>query len=446
MTDSRAPGVATTGTGAEPTERRGAFAAVTASTLGWAFDLYDLFILLFVASTIGPLLFPAKSQTLQLAYTYASYAVTLIVRPLGSLLFGALADRRGRRRAMILAIVGVGVLTALMGAVPTYAMAGLAAPMIFIVLRLVQGIFVGGVVASTHTMGTETVGKRWRGVTSGLVGASSAGLGGMLASIVFLIVSAIFPGDAFNTWGWRVMFFTGIGTAAFSLFVFSRVQESPLFKSLASRSAVRRTPVRDLFANRGYRTVFLMNLAIVTGVATQYYLTLGYMPTLFAKNVGMSKLESAAILIPVSAIAIISPLLFGELSERIGRRRKFFICGAINLPLLPLVTIALGGLHVGRTGMIIASAFALSFFANASIAAVIAFLNERFPTAIRATGTGVSWNTGFAIGGIMPTFVSLAAPSIDAIPKILAIFLAVAAILLLVGTAVVGEPGRDELG
>lgn len=444
MTEPSAP-VAGPGTGAAQMGRRRTFAAVTASTLGWAFDLYDLFILLFVASTIGPLLFPSESPTMQLAYTYGSYAVTLVVRPLGSLIFGAIADRSGRRRAMIMAIMGVGVLTALMGAVPTYAAVGLAAPIIFIALRLVQGIFVGGVVASTHTLGTETSGKRWRGLISGIVGASSAGLGGMLASIVFLIVSAIFPGDHFSSWGWRVMFFTGIGTAAFSLFVFTRVHESLVFQQLTRKAAVRKTPVRDLFSNRKYRTVFLLNLTIVTGVATQYYLTLGYLPTLFAKNVKLSQLESAAILIPVSAIAIISPLLFGELSERIGRRRKFFICGAINLPLLPLATIWLGGMHVGDTGDIIIAAFALAFFANASISAIIAFLNERFPTAIRATGTGVSWNTGFAIGGIMPTFVSLAAPSIDAIPTVLAIFLAVAVVLMIVGSALVGETRQQDL-
>lgn len=437
--------VAGAGDGTAQTERRRTFTAVTASTLGWAFDLYDLFILLFVASTIGPLLFPGQSPTLQLAYTYGSYAVTLVVRPLGSLIFGAIADRSGRRRAMILAIMGVGVLTALMGTVPTYAAVGIIAPIIFIALRLVQGIFVGGVVASTHTLGTETGGKRWRGVISGIVGASSAGMGGMLASIAFLIVSVIFPGDQFSVWGWRVMFFTGIGTAAFSLFVFSRVHESPIFQRLARNDAVRKTPVRDLFANRTHRNVFLLNLTIVAGVATQYYLTLGYLPTLFAKNVKLSQLESAAVLIPVSAIAIISPLLFGELSERIGRRRKFFVCGAINLPLLPLVTIWLGGLHVGQTGQIIIAAFALSFFANASISAIIAFLNERFPTAIRATGTGVSWNTGFAIGGIMPTFVSLAAPSIDAVPEVLAIFLAVAVVLMIVGSVLVGETSRQEL-
>jgi MHS family proline/betaine transporter-like MFS transporter len=147
--------------------------------------------------------------TLSLAAVYASFAVTLLMRPVGSAVFGHYADVHGRKNAMLVAIVGVGISTAAFGLLPTIAQAGLFAPGLFLILRLVQGIFVGGVVASTHTIGTESVSPNWRGAMSGLVGGGGAGIGALLASFVFLIMSSIFPGDAFAVWGWRCMFFSG---------------------------------------------------------------------------------------------------------------------------------------------------------------------------------------------------------------------------------------------
>jgi MHS family proline/betaine transporter-like MFS transporter len=137
--------------------------AVIASCIGWSLDLYDLFILLFVAPIIGRLFFPSEHAMLSLAAVYASFGVTLLMRPLGSALFGSYADRKGRKAAMIVSMVGVGVSTAAFGLLPTVASIGVAAPILFIVLRLIQGVFVGGVVASTHTIGTESVAPRWRG-------------------------------------------------------------------------------------------------------------------------------------------------------------------------------------------------------------------------------------------------------------------------------------------
>ena len=144
--------------------------AMIASVLGWSLDLFDLFILLYVAPVVGALFFPSTVPTLSLAAVYASFAVTLLMRPVGSAIFGHYADVHGRKNAMFVAIVGVGFSTAAFGALPTIAQAGYAAPALFLILRLVQGIFVGGVVASTHTIGTESVSPDRRGAMSGLIG------------------------------------------------------------------------------------------------------------------------------------------------------------------------------------------------------------------------------------------------------------------------------------
>jgi len=183
--------------------------AIIASVLGWSLDLFDLFILLYVAPVVGALFFPSNVPTLSLAAVYASFAVTLLMRPVGSAIFGHYADVHGRKNAMFVAIVGVGISTAAFGLLPTIAQAGVIAPILFLILRLVQGIFVGGVVASTHTIGTEWAAPNRRGAMSGLVGGGGAGIGALLASFVFLVMSSLFPGDAFAVWGWRCMFFSG---------------------------------------------------------------------------------------------------------------------------------------------------------------------------------------------------------------------------------------------
>jgi MHS family proline/betaine transporter-like MFS transporter len=420
--------------------RRQAISAALASTVAWAFDLFDLFIILFVASTIGPILFPSGNETLELAAVYGAFAVTLVMRPVGSAIFGNYADRHGRKRAMIIGVTGVGLVTSLMGLVPTYASAGLLAPGLFLLLRLVQGIFVGGIVASTHTLGTETVPARWRGLLSGLIGGGGAGLGAMVAAIFFLIVSSLFPGEEFSEWGWRVMFFTGAIGALLSFLIFRKVEESPFFQRLAAEGASARqtAPVRELFSST-YVRVFLLNLLVVMGGASMYYLTSGFLPTFLGKNVGMEPTDAAVVLIFASASVIVATIGGGHLSEIIGRRRAFMLFGTINLVALPLIYLQMSDLRPEDTGAIIGWAMLLAFLANAAYAPVLVFLNERFPTRIRATGTAVSWNAGFALGGMTPTFVTGVSPTVKDFPEVLAISLAVVSVVYLVGAVIVGE-------
>ncbi|MET1087892.1 MAG: MFS transporter [Arthrobacter sp.] len=121
-------------------------------------------MLLYVAGPIGRQIFPAESETLSLALVFASFAVSILLRPGGAALFGELAHRIGRKKIMVTVLAGVGLSTAAMGLVPTYAAIGVGAPIIFLILRVVQGHFVGRVTATTHTLGTESVPERWRGL------------------------------------------------------------------------------------------------------------------------------------------------------------------------------------------------------------------------------------------------------------------------------------------
>ncbi|WP_305823337.1 MFS transporter [Massilia brevitalea] len=417
--------------------------AVVASCVGWSLDLYDLFILLFVAPIIGKLFFPSEHAMLSLAAVYASFGVTLLMRPLGSALFGSYADRKGRKAAMIASMIGVGVSTAAFGLLPTVATIGVAAPILFIVLRLIQGVFVGGVVAATHTIGTESVAPRWRGAVSGLIGGGGAGLGALFASIAYYALSAAFPGEQFEEWGWRCMFFTGIISAVLGITIFGKLEESPMFKKLQEAKARSKAaaapmanPVRTLFTGQ-YRNILLVNLLLTIGGGAGYYLTSGFLPT-YLKVVNGTPAETAGFILMLASIGVIvASIATGHLSTFIGRKKTFIWVGILRLILLPAIALMMSGVSDAVTLGFLVIVF--SMLGSMGYAPILIFLNERFPTTIRATGTGLSWNIGFAIGGVLPTFVSLASPMPTDVPMSLALFLGAISVIFLIGAFIVPE-------
>jgi len=427
---------------AKPTGRQTATAAM-ASLFGWGLDLFDLFILLYVAPVVGALFFPADKPMLSLAGAYASFAVTLLIRPLGSALFGSYADRFGRRRALMVAVTGVGLSTAVFGLLPTVGQIGWLATAIFLIFRLVQGIFVGGVVAASHTIGTESVPERWRGLMSGAVGGGGSAIGGLLASLVFYVVSLMAPGEAFTEWGWRLMFFSGLLTSVIGLILFRNLEESPIFKDLQARKAALRagapaeaSPIRSLFSpsNRGS---FAVATLISFGGGAAYYLTSGYLPTLLKLVNGVPNATASMILIGANVAAAIGACGMGELSQHIGRKRSFLVMGVVRLLAFPALFLTMAN-TTSLVG-VAACAFLLALIANASYGPLLIFLNEKFPTAVRATGTGLTWNIGFALGGMLPTLVSFVADGPTQIPMVLAVVMTGVTLVYLVGAFLTDE-------
>ncbi len=418
-----------------------------ASLFGWGLDLFDLFILLYVAPIVGRLFFPADAPMLSLAGAYASFAVTLLIRPLGSAIFGSYADRKGRRKAMMVAVTGVGIATAVFGLLPSVAQIGWAATGLFLAFRLIQGIFVGGVVASSHTIGTETVPERWRGLMSGAVGGGGSAVGGLLASLVFYVVTLIAPGDEFAAWGWRVMFFSGLLTSVIGLFLFRNLEESPFFRALEIKKAAQRqtvqqaapaekSPLRMLFSEQ-YRPVFFVNLLMTLGAGTGYYLTSGYLPTVLNLVNNTPNNVASLILIGANLAAAAGAVLCGELSEHIGRKKVFLWTGLLRVVAFPFLFLTMASADNLTT--LTLCALGLAFIANGSYGPLLIFLNERFPTALRATGTGLSWNVGFALGGMMPTLVSLITPDPQGLPMTLAVFTVAISIIYVIGALIIPE-------
>lgn len=176
---------------------------------------------------------------------------------------------------------------------------------------------------------------------------------------------------------------------------------------------------------------------IVVGGGTAYYLTSGYLPTFLKVINNIPANTSSLVLIAISIVSIVSSGLVGYLSDVLGRKKTMMFTGVVCLIGFPLLYVKLSA--ASDVASIYLYSSALAFLGNASYAPVLVFLNERFPTAIRSTGVGLSWNIGFAVGGMMPTFVSLASGSIQSIPATLGYFLAGIFVLYLIGTVIISE-------
>jgi predicted MFS family arabinose efflux permease len=242
-------------------------------------------------------------------------------------------------------------------------------------------------------------------------------------------VSTLIPGPLFAAWGWRLMFFSGLVSSLLGLFVFTRLQESPLWLALAAKkhtaAAVPQHRLRD-----GYKGVILSCVLLTLAGGGLSYLTSGYLPT-FLKIVNHLPETQIGLIMSLSGICVIvSSVLSGALTDYIGRRRGMLLYGVVSLVSLPLLYLIL---RDARTvGVIAACTIALSGIGTFCYAPLMIALNERFPTEIRSTGTAISWNIGFAIGGSMPSFVSLIARQVDAIPVTLAVSTAVVSLIYLV--------------
>lgn len=399
--------------------------AIFASCAGFSLDLFDLFLLLYVSPQLSKLIFPSSNPTLSLAAVYGAFAISMIIRPTGAGVFGTYADKHGRKKALYVTMLGAGIATTAMGLIPTYNQVGVWAGIIFLILRLLQGLFIGGVTASTHTIGTETVPASWRGWVSGVVTGGGGGLGAVMASLVFYTMARLFPGDAFDGWGWRCMFFTGLLSMIFALFIFKYLQESPLFAQLEAKkgqSVKKSTPVKVLFSAK-YRKVVILNILLVFGVSGIYYLTLGYLPSFLGLVNKVPKANSGMMMMAGALIAFFVTVLLGQFSEMVGRRKAFFVWSIIGAVIFAFAGYGqLAGVPVTDLGKITMYVYLLAGFGNAGSGAILIFLNERFPTEIRASGTAISWNGGYALGGIMPMTVTAISPTIADIPIRLTIF------------------------
>src|SRR5215210_1096321 len=219
---------------------------IAASAVGTMIEWYDFYIFGSLATVISPLFYPKGNETLALIAYLSTFAVGFVVRPFGALFFGRIGDLVGRKYAFLVTLLIMGGATALIGFLPTYATIGLAAPIILLVIRILQGLALGGEYGGAAVYVAEHVPDAKRGYYTSFI-QTTATLGLFLSLLVILAVQSVMSKEAFRSWGWRVPFLISIGLVAISLYVRMRMNESPIFAQMKSSGMTSARPLKEAF-------------------------------------------------------------------------------------------------------------------------------------------------------------------------------------------------------
>jgi MFS transporter, MHS family, proline/betaine transporter len=428
----------------ERSDRRQMILAVLFSCLGWAFDMFDLFVFLYTAPILASVFFGKGQPMLTLAGVYGAFTATLVMRPLGAVLFGRHADKHGRKGTMVITTMGIGVATALTGAIPGIATWGLAAPVLFIAVRLVHGVFMGGVVASTHTIGTESIPPKWRGLASGVITGGGSAIGKLLVSLLFVVLTWIFPAHVFEAIGWRFLFFSGLGSTLLSLLIFTGLEESPMWLKLSAQRASKAAPQRPLreLVTQGYLGILVVCILFTLSGSGQTFLTSGFLPTVMRVTDHVPDRTLGIILTFAAVAGGIASLLAGWLADRWGRKRAVTIFGIAALIFIPLFDLQFA--RVNSMWVLALLSIVLTALMTFTYAPILIMLNERFATSVRSSGTAIAWNVGYALGGSTTILVPLFSKTPADLPYGLAIATALLGVVYLVSIGLLGEP-RGEM-
>jgi len=404
-------------------------------------DGYDIVLMLLVVPSISQLFFPSKDPVFSILATFASYTVTLIMRPLGSVIFGIYGDKFGRKKSMIITILGFSVATFAVGLLPTYAVVGVFAPILLIMVRLIQGIFAGGEWGSGAVLTIESIPKQKRGLLSGFL-QSGFSFGFLLAAISFQIITLAFPGDMFGEIGWRILFFTGIIPGFVALFVRISMDESPLWIKKNKESGLERTPLRSIVFGI-HKKEFLLCAAIMTGLVYMYHGSISILPTYLEQFGNFDKRQIALIMIYATASSWIGMILTGWLSQKIGRKKSMLVFVSASI----LVSIPLASAILENVYGLVVYVVMFAFVISTASGPIPAYFSERFPTQIRNSAAGFSYNAGLLFGSWSP-LIALSLMSYvpkQMIPVALGINIMIGAIIVIVPTLLSRETKDVDL-
>ena len=401
-----------------------------ASWLGWSLDGYDLVLMLLVIPSVSQLFFPSNDPTLSLMAIFATYVITLFMRPFGGAFFGNLGDKYGRKKPMVITIMGFSVATFATGLLPTWQTAGILAPALLILLRFVQGFFAGGEWGSGTVMTMETASKPSRGLLSGFL-QSGYNFGFLMASIVYQMALAYYPGNAFLEMGWRVMFFSGIVPGLVAIFVRFKMSESAMWIEKVREKKIERAPLRKVFATE--KRKFFLALIVMTGLLFSYYTSIGFLPTFLEKFVNLDKPQVATLMIVATVTSLLGQIFTGFISQYIGRQKTMALV-AIAAILLAIPSIY--GLYTATTLVErVVYVIILILAATTGFGPIPAFLAERFSTSVRNSACGFAYNGGLLIGSWAPLIaVNMLSHAGSMAPFLLGINLMIGSAILLVGT------------
>src|SRR5215469_16115425 len=372
-------------------------ASVLIGNIGNMPEWYDFVVFAFLAPVIGARFFPAEDPLSALIQAFAVFAVGYLMRPIGGVLFGHLGDRLGRKRALQLSMVVMAVPTALMAVLPTHAEAGALALVLLVLLRLCQGLSVGGEAAGSICYLVEAAPPHRRAFVGSLTILGIAA-GVLLASaVVGMLRLALSPAQV-HAWGWRLPFLGGLIIGTVGWWMRRGFAETAVFRKLAEAGRLARVPVVDVVRDHWRRLLQVFGASIL--VAVGFYTLFTWMPTYLAHIVQPPVARADLINIAATVLVGLVIPLAGWAADRFGYRRV--LLGA-DLPYAALVVPAFRLIDGGEMGSIVAAIFSLSVvhaFCNGPIPTLLADL---LPTHLRYTGIALGYNLAFALfGGTAP--------------------------------------------
>ncbi|WP_312858046.1 MFS transporter [Pseudonocardia pini] len=399
-----------------------------ASYIGTTIEYYDFFIYGLAATLVfRSEFFPQFSEVAGTLAALGTFAVGFIARPIGGIVMGHFGDRVGRRSMLVIALLTMGVATTLIGLLPTYAQIGVWAPILLIVLRLVQGVGVGGEWSGAVLMALEHAPPRRRALYGSFpqIGLPT---GILLSQLAFLALTSSMSAEAFVSWGWRVAFLISAALIVVGLVIRLRFEESPQFTKVKETDQVERMPVLEVF--RSY-----WRQVLVGGFGSIAVGALGYLVSLFLVQYGVGTLGLSTTtmlwcLAGVSVLWIGTTLLGGYLGDVLGRRRTFAVGAALAIAwAFPMFT-----LMNTRSIPLIVLALAVPVLANSLMGGTLpSLLTEIFPTRIRYSGSSLCYTLGSILGGGLTPLASTALlAATGATTSVSLLFVAVPLVSLLV--------------
>ncbi|MEQ3551145.1 MFS transporter [Pseudonocardia nematodicida] len=367
--------------------------AVFASTVGTTIEWYDFFLYGTAAALVFPqLFFPGENEFTGILLAFGTQFVGFAARPIGAAIFGHYGDRIGRKSTLIVTLLLMGIGTALIGVLPTYAAIGVTAPILLTVLRIAQGVAVGG-----EWGGSVLLAMEWGSVKRRGFMASWPQMGvplGLLLSTAVVIVTSAATGPAFLTWGWRIPFLVSLVLVAVGLYVRLRVLESPEFAAVRERQEVVRNPFAQAF--RGQWREILTAAFVRMSEQAPFYLFITFVLTYGTRALDLPRGQILNATLVASAVGLISVPLFGFLSDLIGRRLMYGI-GIVCTALFAFPYFGL--LNTGTAGFVLLAIVVSLVFHDMQYGPQAALIAESFGANIRYSGAGIGYQLASVIAG-----------------------------------------------
>lgn len=373
--------------------------AFAGSVAGHLIEWYDYGVYGYLAVYMGAAFFPSDDPLVSVLSSFAVFALSFFIRPLGGLFFGPLADRIGRRRTLLIVLTVMASSTFLIGLLPTYAAIGVAAPLLLVLVRCVQGFSAGGEVGTVASFIAEHAQGARRGfATSWLLAISAAGL--VIGALVVNGLTWWLGSETMAEGGWRIPFLIAGPLGLITLWLRMRLEDSPAFLRMQAASEGAKSPLRAAFAQP---RALLLVFGVVTLATSSFYLVLTYYTTLMRTALG---LDASTVFFASIGAAVLAGAFMpvgGLISDRFGRRRPMIVYAVIAIALCLAVFFAAATTSIP---LFLVFAVALAIVSGLYGGSVYALMSELLPTRIRATGLAISYNLPVALFGGSAPFVA----------------------------------------